>query len=276
MSFEEQLRGSLDTLVERVCGQIETEVQDLVGSLTSGARRRRHVAADARLAAETQLADTFAASLSNLCVEERQAGLAGFTRLLAAIRALDACSSLSQLLDVLVVCAGREASRAILLLVRGDRLQGWRATGFSEYQPDGGRRLDMPLDEDHVVTQAIRVRQAVSTGPGAPAPPFTLLADDRAGLAIPIEIAGDVVAVLYADTMGEVSGAAPAAWPEILEVLTRHAGRCLEGLTAARLARGGGVPGAGRSRRTGPPAGRERPPARSGYGAAQERPAGAD
>ncbi|MDE3156178.1 MAG: hypothetical protein KGN76_13835 [Acidobacteriota bacterium] len=272
---DEQLRAALETLVERVCGQIETEVQDLVGSLTAGVRRRRHAAADARLAAETQLAAWFESRVAGLRVEERQAGLAGFSRLLGAVRAFDACTSLSQILDVLLVCAGREAGRAVLLLVRGDRLKGWRATGFSEFRHEDGRRLDLPLNEAHVVTQAVRARQAVSTGPDAPAPPFTLLDRDRAGLAIPIEIGGDVVAVLYADTMGEASGAAPGAWPEILEVLARHAGLCLERLTRAGVASSPGHRDAQQAAARRAPEG-WRPVARPGRETAQERPAGAD
>jgi len=275
MPFDEQLRGSLETLVERVCGQIETEIQDLVGSLTAGSRRRRHAASDASLAVQKQLAESFASSLSRMRVAEREAGLIGFSRLLAAIRALDACTSLSQLLDVLVVCTGREAGRAVLLLVRGERLQGWRATGFSAHHHDDIRRLDLPLDESHVVTQAVRARQAVSTGPNASAPPFTLLGDDRAGVAIPIEVGGEVVAVLYADTMGEAPAVAPGAWREILEVLTRHAGRCLERLTLNGLARANGRPPDPSRRPEAPPA-PSRPSVRSGYDAAQERPAGAD
>jgi hypothetical protein len=276
MSFDRHVRGALESLVERVCGQIEAEVQDVVGTLTAGNRRRRHAAADLRLVAEEQLTESFAQGLSEVRGQERQAGLAALVRLLASIRALDACASLSQLLDVLVVCAGREAGRAVLLLVRGNRLQGWRAAGFSEYRsPEDGRRLDVLLDESQVLAQAIRARQAVATGPGAPPPPFILISDERAGLALPIDVGGEVVAVMYADTMGEPPGAAPGAWPELLEVLTRHAARCLERLTLAGLVRANRGKRAGTAgpdlsdrlyRRPGPPA----------YRSSQERPASAD
>jgi hypothetical protein len=43
---------------------------------------------------------------------------------------------------------------------------------------------------------------------------------------------------LYAD-QGDASASGPSvpAWPETLEVLTRHAARCLEAITALKAAR---------------------------------------
>src|SRR4029450_8918368 len=42
------------------------------------------------------------------------------------------------------------------------------------------------------------------------------------------------VGVLYADEDGDLERAVPSAWPESVELLVRHAGRCLESLTARR------------------------------------------
>jgi len=61
---------------------------------------------------------------------------------------------------------------------------------------------------------------------------------DRMGLAVPGIVGGRVVAVIYADgvTLDGHERAVPSGWPEVIEVLARHAGRCLEALTTQRAA----------------------------------------
>jgi len=56
----------------------------------------------------------------------------------------------------------------------------------------------------------------------------------RLGLAVPVIVGGRVVAVLHADDGGNGDTAVPSNWPELVEVLARHAGRCLEVLTLSR------------------------------------------
>ena len=51
-------------------------------------------------------------------------------RLADGIRALGGARSLSEVLDTLVSCAGQEASRAGVLLVRGDRFPRLALSGF--------------------------------------------------------------------------------------------------------------------------------------------------
>ena len=56
------------------------------------------------------------------------------------------------------------------------------------------------------------------------------------GLAVPVIVAGRVVAVVYADAV-RVDGherQVPSSWPELIEVLARHAGRCLEALASQK------------------------------------------
>jgi len=67
--------------------------------------------------------------------------------------------------------------------------------------------------------------------------PFTPASADRVGLAVPILVDEQVVAVLYADDEGVQGREVPSAWPERVELLARHAGRCLEALTARSAAR---------------------------------------
>ena len=73
-----------------------------------------------------------------------------------------------------------------------------------------------------------RDNQHASIGPG-----FEPLPADRMGLAVPVIVGGRVVAVVYADAVASDghSRHVPSSWPELIEVLARHAGRCLEALT---------------------------------------------
>jgi hypothetical protein len=73
--------------------------------------------------------------------------------------------------------------------------------------------------------------QSAAVGPG-----FETLPQDRMGLAVPVIVGGRVVAVVYADavTLDGHERHVPSSWPELIEVLARHAGRCLEGLTTQK------------------------------------------
>ena len=66
---------------------------------------------------------------------------------------------------------------------------------------------------------------------------MTLDSADRQGIAAPITVDGRVVAVVYADDGGDATREVPSAWPEHVELLARHASRCLEALTARQSVR---------------------------------------
>ena len=56
------------------------------------------------------------------------------------------------------------------------------------------------------------------------------------GVAVPVRVGGEEVAVLYADDAVAGGREVPSAWPEVVELLARHAARCLEVLTVTRVA----------------------------------------
>ena len=176
--------------------------------------------------------------------DEREAMLAEMERLVESFRRLDATSSLSALLDALADAAAQEAPRTALLLVRGRDLQGWAFAGFSD-APAEPRRLIVPLDAlgdfARVVESRIRAEIQPSTfgGPAATRLAFAAPHAGDVGVAVPVAVGGDVAAVLYADDGGEAERTVPASWPETLELLARHAARCLEAQTAIRAARFG-------------------------------------
>jgi hypothetical protein len=166
--------------------------------------------------------------------------MAGVSRLLESVRGLDGASSLSEVLDALALAAAREAARAAVVVLRNDRILGWRMSGFGsrDAQP---KSIDLSLAESGVIGLAVAAARAVTTkdSPSASVGPgFEGLPQDRMGLAVPVIVGGRVVAVVYADavTIDGHERHVPSSWPELIEVLARHAGRCLEALTTQKTA----------------------------------------
>jgi len=174
-------------------------------------------------------------------VAQRAESAAG-ERLVEAVRAMDRARSLSEILDTLASWAGREAARVGVLLVRGGQLRAWRFIGFDAALDDVSA-LELPLEEAGIIADAVRTGETAFAdgGHGAAVPSFTTLPPGSQMLAVPISMAGQVVAVLYADQAADEAsrdgrGESPVVWPAILEVLARHAMRCLEATTAFRAA----------------------------------------
>jgi hypothetical protein len=174
---------------------------------------------------------------------------AATARLADGIRAIASARSLSEVLDALVTCAGLEASRAGVLLVHGDRFRGWRFIGFGDAF-DCTDAIEISRRDAGVIAQAVD-SVAVSIGGlegHPPAPTFAQLPARRSCIALPLAIAGQTVAVLYADAggVGHPEAGTPGSEPnpepgtlntEALDVLTRYAARTLEAFTAIQAAR---------------------------------------
>lgn len=164
--------------------------------------------------------------------------LAVSQRLADAIRAIDRARSLSEILDTLTSCAGRETARVAVLLVSGAQLRGWRFLGFGA-AVDGMQRFEMAVDQSGIIAEAVRTAAPVSTdGAAAASPPPFALPPGRESLAMPVSLSGQVVAVLYGDQGTGDRGDRDVrfAWPATLEVMARHAARCLEAVTTFRAA----------------------------------------
>jgi hypothetical protein len=226
-AIDEAVRAAVDGERERLLTEAAQQMQSLA------AEREAAVAA-----AEARAMASAAASIDAARADEREAEMAGLARLVESIRGLDGATSLSEILDALALAAGRETARAAVVVVKGDRVVGWRLSGFGarDAQP---KSIDLPLAEAGVIGLAATSSRAVTTKSGAAdGPGFEHLSDDRMGLAMPVLVGGRVVAVVYADGVtGEAHDqTVPSPWPEAIEVLARHAGRCLEALTAQKVA----------------------------------------
>ena len=162
---------------------------------------------------------------------EQETDLASTSRLLDAIKTLDDARSLSDVLDVLVHRARREGARAAMLLVRGDQIFGWRLAGFDSAVPDP-RAIQLNLNGSGAIVEAVRSGVPKTVGPQSSGLDFAPLPAGRAGLAVPVQVGGRTVAVLYADDFGVEAVPVPNGWSEAVELLVRHAGRCLETIAA--------------------------------------------
>ena len=167
------------------------------------------------------------------------ADLATGDRLAGAMREIDRARSLSEILDTLASCAGREAPRAAVLLVRDSKLVGWRFVGFGAAF-ERGAAFETPLAESGIIGEAVQSAAAVGgeTSSAATPPPFAEASAECERLAIPIAIGGEVIAALYADrgAADRDGRPAPFAWRSALEMLASHAARALEAVTAFRTA----------------------------------------
>jgi uncharacterized coiled-coil DUF342 family protein len=153
-------------------------------------------------------------------------------RLPDAVRTLDEAATFGEALENLAVRAGREAGRAVVFLVKGKRLRDWRAVGF-DFASDA--RLDLDLSESEPMADAVRSGQCVHPRRGMQVPDFARTSEGREAAAWPISVGGSVVAVLYADAPVADKSDEPY-WPAFLDVLARHAGRVLEGITVRQAA----------------------------------------
>lgn len=193
--------------------------------------------AQASAAAAAKSADEHAAELArhaSASTEVMQQAQAAQERLLSAVRALDAASSLSQTLDVLTAAAQTEAARMAMFLVRGDVLRPWLHSGFDT--PDAAL-ADVPLDAAGIAADAVRTGAPQRTSSAHGRPLFAGDSDTGAFVAVPLTMNGQVIAVLCGDDAACTDHGASLV--STYEVLARHAARVLESLTALRLAQVG-------------------------------------
>ena len=154
-------------------------------------------------------------------------------RLPQAVRALDESATFGDVLESLVNHAGREAGRAAIFLVKGERLHDWRTVGFD--RASDAVRLDVPFSESGPMAEAVRSGQGVHPRRERAVPDFANGEEPREAGAWPVSVGGSVVAVLYAD--GPVADKSDEPyWPAFLDVLARHCGRVLEGITVRQAA----------------------------------------
>jgi hypothetical protein len=127
----------------------------------------------------------------------------------------------------------------MLFVVRGQTLSAWQLRGFGAAAPPASS-VSLPLAAAGELATVVergepmQVRPDVFGSDGAEALAFAALPHSEVGLAVPVVIGARTVALVYADDGDQAGKVVPCGWPEAVQVLVRHASRCLEVLTATR------------------------------------------
>jgi hypothetical protein len=167
----------------------------------------------------------------------QQGSLAAMERLLEAFRRLDQAATLTALIDALAEAAAGETTRSAVFVVRGREVRGWRVAGF-DAAPTDVRLVSVAFDAAGAIGVCVRSKARVEITPatfaGSGELAFIATVDEASGLAMPVTLGGETAAVIYGDDGG---AGGPAGWRETIEILARHASRCLEAQTAIRAAK---------------------------------------
>jgi hypothetical protein len=194
-------------------------------------QRRQELDQINRLLEESRLSE----AATQRGMAELQMKLAQTARLTSALRTLDQATSLGDILEHLAQSACQETGRTAVFLVNGGKLRGWRALGFPAGQPIVGSEF-VPA-ESGVVGQVIRsgAGQQHRNGDATHLPPFARADGPRDAVALPVQVGGSVIAVLYADAARADRPEDPE-WLDTIDAMTRHAGRVLEAMTVRQAA----------------------------------------
>jgi hypothetical protein len=242
---EAELAKALSTAKDETAAQVQqaiTQTREHVAREAAGlVARAREEAAQANAALQSDREARRAADdeASALRTRAEQGSLAAMERLLDAFRRLDQATTLTGLLDALAEAAAGETTRSAVLVVRGREVRGWRVAGFAD-APADIRLVSVGLDAAAGLGDAVKTKTRTEVAPAAFAAmgelAFMASADAASGLAMPVTLGGETAAIIYGDDDG---AGGPAGWRETIEILARHASRCLEAQTAIRAAKMG-------------------------------------
>ena len=229
---KEESAAAIQAAVNQTREHVAREAAGLV------ARAREEAAqAQATLQADREARRGLDEEAAALRTAAQQGSLAAMERLLDAFRRLDQATTLTALIDALAEAAAGETTRSAVFVVRGREVRGWRVAGFDE-APADVRLVNVALDAAGAIGVCVRSKARVEITPatfaGSGELAFIATVDEASGLAMPVTLGGETAAVIYGDDGG---AGGPAGWRETIEILARHASRCLEAQTAIRAAK---------------------------------------
>lgn len=157
----------------------------------------------------------------------------------SAITDVNEQNSQAEVLKTLVNRASSFAPRVAFFVIKGDTASGWRGRGFEGTVGDQAiREISLSVGDDTVIGTAAKSLTTWSGGPGSHSEDHSLL--NRLGeeppqrmVAIPLNVRGKAVAVLYADSAGLDSESINL---EALETLVTVSAMAVELLSVSRAA----------------------------------------
>ena len=223
---------SVHAALEQQLEQARRDQENRRTELHDAIERSSREAEQARLEAEQTRLEVDATARD---LERLRARLTHSIRLASAFRTLDEATSLGDILEHLAQSACQESGRTAVFLVNGEKLRGWRALGFGADDPIVGS--DFEPAEGDVVGQAVRlgVGQQHRNGDATRLPAFAAADSPRDALALPVQVGGSVIAVLYADAARADSPEDPE-WLDMIDAMAKHASRVLEAMTVRQAA----------------------------------------
>jgi hypothetical protein len=225
MSFGEkveQLNQEIGAAFDRAFSTLRRELQDRLRESHEDLGRRIEAFTPPSLPRPFLAHEDLAPAAEGLRAEARGAA---FGELRDAMATLDRARTQAEVLSALTAAAGRLASRAALLLVRGGELRGWGGQGFAD--PDGAERplhdlvlappaADAGSPWSRLVDPGAPGSSGASGSPGSNIGAVRLSSSDCAvlcgrlespvppfGFLIPLVLRDRVVAALYADQLAE-------------------------------------------------------------------------
>ena len=157
----------------------------------------------------------------------------------SAITEVNEQKSQAEVLKTLVNRASSFAPRVAFFVIKGDTASGWRGRGFEGTVGDQAiQQISLSLNSDTVISTTAKSFTTWSGGPGSHSEDHSLL--NQLGeeppqriVAIPLNVRGKAVAVLYADSAGLDSESINL---EALETLVTVSAMAVELLSVARAA----------------------------------------
>lgn len=229
MSREQQVRESVDRFLARVRQDTDSRLEQLGTELLEILNN----------ADSTGRVDFERAAIDVARAVARGGGHARhdlITRVVSAVRRLDEATSLRGILDVLADGASAEATCTAVLLVDTDAVRSYRHHGFEASRVP----VDVPSNASPVIANVITFRQAATVPASGAAisadtPAFLRVPPGRIGLATPLVVGKQVVALVYAEGPDRSAGEpGEPVWIELVEVLVRHGSARLENVTSLR------------------------------------------
>ena len=242
--LEESLRHEIESYIEGRLGGVKQEIADLQSrlneALTQLLDRQSEVHLDGAVTASIMehLKAAHDEGIDLAAAESARAKASSDMAIVkAAVSEMSEQTSQGEILKVLVNRAASFAPRVAFFAIKSDKAMGWRARGFEGSVGDSAiQQISIPLSGDHLLSDVSKSRTTWSGGAHSHPENHVLL--NRLGeeapqrvVAVPLNVRGRAVAVLYADS-GSLDSEAINL--EALETLVQVSGMSVDLLAAAQ------------------------------------------